>query len=67
MNIVLYDCEAIMNLPLTYLIEKNTEITFSPMMFISDIRKNGVPDLDQVYLFCKKDMLSAKIEKRENV
>ena len=36
--------------PLTYLTEENTEITaLTPAMFISDIRENGVPDLDQIY------------------
>ncbi|XP_011060729.1 PREDICTED: uncharacterized protein LOC105149775 [Acromyrmex echinatior] len=51
MNTVLCDCEATMNLrPLTYLTEENTEITaLTPAMFISDIRENGVPDLDQIY------------------
>ena len=35
--------------PLTYLTEENTEITaLTPAMF-SDIRENGVPDLNQVY------------------
>ena len=71
MNTVLYDCEAIMNSrPLTYLIKKNTEITFSPTMFISDIRKNGVPDLDQIYQFhfakriCYQQRLKEKFRKR---
>ncbi|XP_011684751.1 PREDICTED: uncharacterized protein LOC105448087 [Wasmannia auropunctata] len=50
MNTVLCNCEAIINSrPLTYLTEESTEIAaITPAMFISDIRKNGIPDLDQV-------------------
>ena len=50
MSTVLCDCEAIMNSrSLTYMAEDGEEtVAISPAMFISDIRENKVPDLDQI-------------------
>ncbi|CAL1671955.1 unnamed protein product [Lasius platythorax] len=50
MSTILCDCEATMNSrPLTYLAEEGEEtMPISPAMFISDIRENKIPDLDQI-------------------
>ena len=45
---ILTDCEAVVNArPLTYLCENQNDLVgLSPAMFIQDIQKVGVPDLD---------------------
>jgi len=50
MYTVLCDCEAVINSrPLTYMTEEAREaVAITPVMFLQDIQKEGIPDLDQI-------------------
>lgn len=65
MSTVLCDCEATMNSrPLTYMAEEGEEtVTISPAMFISDLRENKVPDLDQM----KKSHFAKRLRYRQKL